>query len=198
MKALYIFIIFIIIWAIWYFYMNFFYHTDKYYSHCYITNVDDWDTVNLKCNGIELNNIRIAWIDSPDFHPWDKKQCFYNEAKQHLKWKIYINKYTLEIIGNDLWKDQEKWIRKVWKLIDKNSKLSLGIEMVNNWYAFYWINDIFWISEKDKDLLVFNTEFAKDNKKWLWSNCEVINQKENLNIWNNKQAIPPIRTNYIK
>ena len=85
MKALYIFILFIIIWSIWYFYMNFLYHTDKYYSHCYITNVDDWDTVNLKCNGIELNNIRIAGIDSPDFHPWDKKQCFYDEAKKHLK-----------------------------------------------------------------------------------------------------------------
>lgn len=174
-------------------------YNNELLNNCIISKVDDWDTANFVCDNIELNNIRFAGIDTPDYHPWEKEQCYYNEAKEYIKsLKEKWDTYSIQIIWKDLCKDSEKWCRPVWIITNNKTKKSIWEELTKKWFAFYWLNEEFNIPKNEAKKLIKNVLIAKYKKLWLWWKCEIIKQEENINIWNSSQAIPPIRTNYIE
>lgn len=169
------------------------------YKNCAFLRVDDGDTADFSCKknnnqSIIIKNVRFSGINAPDFSNW----CYYKESKDVIISKIKDwNIYTLQILWQDLCKDKKLWCRPVGIITNQKTKKILNVSMVENWFAFYWLNDVFKTPDYLKKLLLNASKASKKNKKWLWNNCSVITQKENLNILNSEWSIPPIRTNYI-
>lgn len=178
-------------------------YTNIWFDKCIILAIDDWDTADFSClqdtgEYIDINNIRFAGIDSPDFHPGDNEQCYYKEARDYMiTLKDKNNIYSINFLWKDLCKDNEKWCRPVWIITNNKTNKSIWEELTKKWFAFYWLNDIFNIPKSERIKLIRNVLIAKYKKLWLWWKCEIIHQEENLNIWNSLQAIPPMKTNYI-
>jgi endonuclease YncB( thermonuclease family) len=176
------------------------------YQNCVFKKVYDWDTADFFCKKkvwsktltnsvIKINNLRFAWINAPDKSNW----CYYKESTDVIvskksDWFIY----TIQVLWKDLCKDKQLWCRPVWIITNQKTKKILNISMVENGFAFYWINDAFWLPNTFKEQLLNASSKASKAKNGLWKHCKVIYQEENLNLWDEEWAIPPVRTNFLK
>ncbi|MDD4530452.1 MAG: thermonuclease family protein [Candidatus Gracilibacteria bacterium] len=142
---------------------------------CYIDDVDDGDTISLKCGENEIiPNVRIMGINTPDFDRINQIiHCYYDES-QNVMEKIRKNERELkvEFYGSDLCKDTYKGCRNVVRLIDKETSIDINKSMIADGYAFSW-TDFSIIPKKIRNSYKLAELDAKDNNKGLWGKCEI-------------------------
>lgn len=194
-----IFLIFII-----FIYYVFFHNTNKYIMkewttlNCNISNVIDWDTIDLTCGENIIKNNRLLWIDAPELWYWKEKDwCMSLEAKNFMEKLSYTNVEWLKIYKefkvNFYWVDDcVKWqCRNEIVLYDTETEDNINKMLVAKWYAYVWekylyrkvvkqdIRDNFSKSIKTfPKYLELQNQAIKD-KKWIWWKCNVSLNKTN-------------------
>ena len=146
-------------------------------KECTIINVDDWDTFDLLCNNIRINNVRTLWVNAPDLKiNWKNtyKHCYYDESKNIIEiLKKKKRNLIIEFYWKDLCKDPSKWCRNLVRIIDKKSWLDINELLITKWYNFSWVK--FSMIPKNLQIKYFIAEKrAKRYKKWLWWKCEIL------------------------
>lgn len=118
--------------------------------------ITDGDTFKLLTQDSTQIKIRVANIDCPE-----KKQPFYQKAKQFTSEAIFSKNVTLKILKND------RYGRFVAEVI-YNDSLELGHQLVKNGYAWHFIK-----YSNDPQLTTLENQ-AREKKLGLWSDPEAI------------------------
>jgi len=90
---------------------------------CTIDDVDDGDTVDLRCGDTVIPAVRLLAINTPDIiMPDNIKHCYYDEARNVMR-RIRSEKREVTAIfyGSDLCADSAKGCRNLARLIDNET-----------------------------------------------------------------------------
>lgn len=166
--------------------------------NCNISNVTDWDTIDLLCWDKTIKNNRLLWIDAPELWYWKEKDgCMSLEAKHfmeklsynEIEWLKIYKEFRVDFYGKD---DCIKWgCRNEIVIYDTETEDNVNKMLVAKWYAYVWDKYLYRkVIKKDirdsfsKSIKTFPkyTELQNQaiiDKKWIWWKCNVSLNKTN-------------------
>ena len=139
---------------------------------CKIGNIDDGDTFDLHCTKWYYSDVRLIWVNTPDYdHRIEWGKCYYDQARSYIE-KRKQRSYEVTFYGNDLCKDQFKWCRNLVQLVDTETHVDMGQMMIMRWIAFSWTN--FSVVPLDMSIKYDHMQnIASQYNRWLWSQCNI-------------------------
>ncbi len=138
---------------------------------CHIAGIDDGDTFDLRCDGWYYTNVRLLWVNAPDFSYQTGGKCYYSQARNYIqdrREKIY----KVSFYGNDLCKDAYKGCRNLVQLTDTETDTDLGQMMILQGFAFSWTRFSMIPTELKKNYDRME-EISSIHKIWLWWQCKI-------------------------
>lgn len=127
--------------------------------------ITDGDTFKLLTQDSTQIKVRVANIDCPE-----KKQPFYQKAKQFTSEAIFSKNVTIKVLKKD------RYRRFVAQVI-YNDSLELGHQLVKHGYAWHFVK-----YSKDSQLTALESQ-AREMKLGLWSDPNAMSPWE----WRNRK-----------
>jgi endonuclease YncB( thermonuclease family) len=107
---------------------------------CTLNEVDDGDTVDLRCGKKVIPAVRLLAINTPDVEmPANIRHCYYDEARGVMR-KISEDQRIVKAVfyGSDLCADRAKGCRNLARLIDIETGYDINERLIESGYAFEW------------------------------------------------------------